>query len=440
MGTRNKQRRAAKARRRDRDRVRRFDAGARRGYERELSASDLARELLQTAVAAQHDDPWLAQVLAVLAELDQRTVDTELEAMLLRAVAWSWDHGWQPAELVRVGRRAGRDIGDVVWAAMAADHGRRSPSTLDPAWLDQVESLELPGSTATGWLAACGIAEGAGRATFLAVAVAAVGTIGRLGPLPTVIPPPGTNGARGRRDPRLSTDDPVLAKVRALLAQAESTSFEAEAEAFTAKAQELMARHAIDRAVLWDNSERGDRPVTIRLAIDDPYADIKALLLQVVAQHSRCQAVRHPPYGLSSVVGFASDCAAAETLYTSLLVQSHAALQYEAAKERPGGRARSRSFRSSFLMAFTSRIDERLREINAWVERDAVGEKGLSLLPVLAARNGAVDDAVRELFGGIVHDVVRGGSDRAGWVRGRMAADQARLNADIDRPRIALER
>ena len=37
---------------------------------------------------------------------------------------------------------------------------------------------------------------------------------------------------------------------RALLAQAESTTFEAEAESFTAKAQQLMARHAIDAAMV----------------------------------------------------------------------------------------------------------------------------------------------------------------------------------------------
>ena len=232
--------------------------------------------------------------------------------------------------------------------------------------------------------------------------------------------------------PVAAVDDPVLVKVRALLAQAESTTFDAEAAAFTAKAQELMARHAIDAAVLWASSERDERPTTIRLPIDDPYADIKALLLHYVAVRSRCRAVRHVHYGLVSVVGFASDVAAAELLFTSLLVQSQVALQAEGAKAAPGARARSRSFRSSFLLSYTRRIDQRLAEINAAVEGGAVDDRG-SLLPVLAARDDAVDDAVAEMFGELRPDVVRGGSDVAGWVRGKLAADLAQLTfADLD--------
>ena len=135
-----------------------------------------------------------------------------------------------------------------------------------------------------------------------------------------------------------SVDDPVLVKVRALLAQAESTTFEAEAETFTAKAQELMARHAIDAAMLWATTSRDERPTTIRLPIDDPYADIKSLLLQYVASHSRCTAVWDGVNALSTVVGFASDVASTEMLFTSLLVQSQAALRAEGAKAGPGSR------------------------------------------------------------------------------------------------------
>jgi hypothetical protein len=310
---------------------------------------------------------------------------------------------------------------------------------LDPAWRSQVEGLELPAVPAADWLAMCPTHGLLGRVAFLSTVVTAMVTLRGVGALPPVIPPPGGHDTSTRRS-RVAADDPVLAKVRALLAQAESTPFAAEAEAFTAKAQELMARHAIDQALLWEHSERDEVPITIRVAIDDPYADIKALLLQVVAKHSRCRAVRHSRYGLSSVVGFASDCAAAETLYTSLLVQSHSVLSGEAARQGPGGRARSRSFRSSFLMSFTQRIDERLTEVNAWIEREALDEQGPSLLPVLAVRDGVVDDAVNAMFGGLVTDIVRGGSDAAGWVRGRLAADRARLHADLDTPRQALGR
>ena len=164
-------------------------------------------------------------------------------------------------------------------------------------------------------------------------------------------------------------------------------------------------------------------------------ADIKSLLLQRVAHRSRCKAVYHPAYGLESVVGFASDVAAAEVLFTSLLVQSLAALQAEAAQTAPGGRARSRSFRSSFLLAFTQRIDARLAEINAAVESSAGAEHERSLLPALVARDEAVDAAFDAMFGSLVSGVVRGGTDVAGWVRGEMAADRARLKGgDLDVP------
>jgi hypothetical protein len=141
--------------------------------------------------------------------------------------------------------------------------------------------------------------------------------------------------------------------------------------------------------------------------------------------------VRHADYGLVSVTGFASDVAAAELLFTSLLVQSQAAMHAEGARAGPGSRTRSRTFRSSFLMSFTVRIDQRLAEINAAVEQDAVAEHDGSLLPVLAARESAVDDAVSEMFGELAAGMVRGGSDVAGWARGQLAADLAELNVAL---------
>jgi Protein of unknown function (DUF2786) len=264
----------------------------------------------------------------------------------------------------------------------------------------------------------------------LRAAVLALSTLSDVGPLPVLIPPPGSHAPAGRRD--ATVDDPVLVKVRALLAQAESTTFDAEAAAFTAKAQALMARHAIDAAVVWASSDRNEKPTTIRVPVDDPYADIKALLLHVVAQRSRCRAVRQVRYDLVSVIGFATDVAATEMLFTSLLVQSQAALQAQGVGQAPGSHTRSRSFRSSFLLSYTRRVDQRLAEINAFVEGGAADDHG-SLLPVLAAHDGAVDDAVAGMFGELHHDVVRRSTDATGWARGKLAADLARLTfADLD--------
>jgi hypothetical protein len=367
--------------------------------------------------------------LDALVDADPALVDQQAESLILTSVTLAWDNGWQPSELVRHARRCDARAGRLVATAVAADHVGRPPSTLHPRWVAQLDALGLPQvDGATGWVTAFGRSEDLGRRAHVGTIVIAVRALTTIGRLQKLIPPPGAaHRSVADHDPKL--DDPVLVRVRALLAQAESTTFEAEAEAFTAKAQQLMARHAIDTAMLWASSGRDERPTSIRLPIDDPYANIKSLLLQFVAHHSRCAAVWDDAHALSTVVGFAADVAATEMLFTSLLVQSQAALQAEARTSLPGTRARSRGFRSSFLIAFTQRIDQRLAEINAAVERAAQSERSESLLPVLASRDDAVQDFVAELLGPVRSSVVRGGSDAAGWARGRLAADLAKLTS-----------
>jgi hypothetical protein len=131
-------------------------------------------------------------------------------------------------------------------------------------------------------------------------------------------------------------------------------------------------------------------------------------------------------YALSSVVGFASDVAAAEMLFTSLLVQAQTAMQAAAATAPPGARTRSRTFRSSFLVAFARRIGARLEAINAGVTSAADSDG--TLLPVLAARSSQVDAAVDEMFGPLRATEMRG-YDAAGWASGQLAADCAQLGA-----------
>jgi hypothetical protein len=411
---------------------------------------------LAAARAVTGDAHFVASIVPKLSTVNRRLVERESEAALLSVVGLLWDNGWQPAELVRHARRTSAQTWRLVTLAVAADHARRAPHTLHPRWAAQIEALSLPQLTSSSrWLESFVGSESLDRTQMVAAVIETLSVCFAVGPLASIIPPPGSSedrdGTRCWRATVASTgDDPILVKVRALLAQAESTTFEAEAATFTAKAQELMARHSIDAARAWAHTEREERPVTIRLPIDDPYANVKSLLLQVVADHSRCRAVYHDRYALSSVVGFAGDVAAAEMLYTSLLVQSQVALQAEGATAGPGGRTRSRSFRSSFLMAYTGRIDARLAEINAAVEADATaaeersdssadagdvasGHGAGALLPVLAERGSVVDDEVGELFGELTTSRVRGGDDGLGWMRGRMAADRAQLRfADLD--------
>lgn len=361
--------------------------------------------------------------------------------MLMWLVGDVWQRGWQPSELARHGRRTDAPVGRIITALIDADNRRRDPATVHPRWIDQIDAVRVRTVPEHGWLVdLLDDEEVDGIARVLLIASTLL-LLAHLDTLPTILPPPGSDSATwNHRDDTGAADDPVLAKVRALLAQAESTTFEAEAETFTAKAQELMARHAIDAALLWSRSASTDEPVTVRLAIDDPYADQKAYLLHVVAKHSRCRAVRHERYGLQSVVGFASDVAATEMLFTSLLVQSQTAMMAEASNAPPGSRTRGRSFRSSFLYAYACRIDKRLAEITESVEAsveasmsESTAEHGSrsSLLPVLAARADRIDEAIAETFGELRSSPVRCAGDRLGWARGALAADRAQLNSDL---------
>lgn len=223
-------------------------------------------------------------------------------------------------------------------------------------------------------------------------------------------------------------DDGTLAKIRALLAKAESTTFPAEAEALSAKAQELMARHRIDRLVL--DAGVTDGLVGRRIWLDDPYADAKANLLGAVAAANRCRSIQLTSVGVCHVIGFATDLDVVELLHTSLLVQATTAIAAAGPQRDARGRSRTRSFRQSFLIAYGHRIGRRLREASETIESEAVEEVragGVDLLPVLASRDAAVDNAVRSAFPRLVSRRVSV-SNEAGWIAGTTAAELADLS------------
>jgi hypothetical protein len=247
--------------------------------------------------------------------------------------------------------------------------------------------------------------------------------------LESLLPLPGA----ARRAKAIGTtgrvDQKVLRRVRALLDKAESTEFPQEAEALTGRAQELMTRYSIDAALLAAGAADRDEPAGIRLAIDNPYEAPKALLLQEVAAANRCRAIWQKQIGMSTVLGFPADLEAVELLFTSLLVQATTALVHAGSRTDAHGRSRTRSFRQSFLSAYTQRIGERLRGATDEAVKQAATETGRGdLLPVLAARDQQVDEAFTARFSAVTQHAVRGGTDREGWTSGRAAADLATLH------------
>ncbi|MBB4775793.1 DUF2786 domain-containing protein [Actinomadura livida] len=309
---------------------------------------------------------------------------------------------------------------------------RAYAGAVDDRWREQLAVLEADvwwegdDGHADAWCER----EGVTNATYTTCAIELIQLLEGLPRLPSLGPRPGASvpgrdGPTASREQGRDVDQRTLGKVRALLAKAESTEFPEEAEALSARAQELMARHSIDHALL--AAETGDigGPAGRRIAVDNPYDSPKAVLLTVVADANRCKAVWHRELGFSTVMGYPADLAAVEMLFTSLLVQATAAMVQAGPRRDARGRSRTRSFRHAFLNAYAARIGERLREAAG---RAAESAGGNDLVPVLAARDRAVEEAVGAMFPKLAKGRAGSVSNYEGWVAGRAAADLASLN------------
>lgn len=172
-------------------------------------------------------------------------------------------------------------------------------------------------------------------------------------------------------------DAKALSRVRGLLAKAEATKFPEEAEALSAKAQELMSRYSLQHAIRDHEQGRAAEATARRIWIDSPYVIAKAALVQAVATANRCQMVCAEKLGCVAVIGAECDLEFVELLATSLLVQANRAM-LAAGRRSSDGRARTRSFRQSFLLSYAERIGERLSATSTTVATEV--DRG-ALLP-----------------------------------------------------------
>lgn len=344
------------------------------------------------------------------------------------AVGEAWERGWLPVDVWEdVRRTTDAAATDLLVDAIAADSAQHAPAAMHPRWTAQLERLD-----ARVWwrhdephLARWAQRRGIDVEQALTVTIGLLSKLAHLRRLPQILPPPGAARPASANAGRV--DQKVLARVRGLLAKAESTEFPEEAEALSAKAQELMNRHAFERALLDADTHQQHSVTSIRLWLDGPYLDPKSSLVSAIARANRCRAVFYPDQGFVALVGAELDLEISELLATSLLVQATRAM-VAAGTDRYGGTSRTRSFRRAFLLAYAGRIGERLAEATERAHDPADDPR---LLPVLASRSRAVDEAFEAMFPDTYRPKSTSISNHAGWHAGRAAADRARL--DIER-------
>lgn len=356
-------------------------------------------------------------------------VTAALRCAVLPLVSAAWERGWSPEDLHQLGRRRldAAGVGYLI-DAIAEESRQYAQASVPQRWRDELRQVgaQVWWHPEQGHLRQWEHRHGTGLASTLTTAIEVLAMLLALPVLPRIASPPGT--APAAATPRPGVDQKILSRVRALLAKAESTTFPEEAEALSAKAQELMSRYSLERIVIEDTADGGSDPrpaAARRLWLDSPYVAAKALLVGAVAEANRCRTALSEKLGFTTVLGDEVDLEIVELLSTSLLVQATRTMVSAGSQTTRAGRSRTRSYRHSFLLAYATRIGERL--VTARDASTAAVADPTRLLPVLAAREQVVDELFESMFPQSVSRSFSVGN-AAGWHAGRAAADLANLN------------
>jgi len=398
VGVNNRKRRAAKQRKRARERADQrsrqggatpfqadpgWDAGAAYGFV-ELQVTSTIRRLVRRKV----DDAELVVIAESLRRRIQphpgHVLETVLTDVMDRVLSSVVEGGWSSGDLVQLVRR---------------NSGEQCLSTLH-AMLDRRTHLRLDTPTALG----------------AALRLAAVITAAPRLEARDLIDATAADAAE---------EHPKLAQVRALLAKAESTTYDHEAEALSAKAQELITKYALDRLGNDPGGSGSSDLRVVRLWLDPPYVGAKAALVHEVARANQCRSASAEHLGFCILVGSAADLHAVELLVTSLLVQADTAMLRHGRRTDGVGGSRTRSFRRSFLLAYAARIGERLRDAVETV----TARQSTDLVPALRDHEEKVTEAFEAALPHIVMKETTF-SNAEGWAAGVVAADLALLDVN----------
>lgn len=398
-------------------------------YDPRAVIDELVAAGVRTALgSARPGDPSLPQVLVRLGDVGRDDlIDDVVARHLVPLLGAVWERGWSPIDLVHaMTQRFDAATGAVVTQAVLDDPGLQRPDRPD-RWTEHLDQLRRRRRRSA-------------EAHEISQLIRRFELARTLAHLPNVVPvvaPPSqwraaaAAGPVRERRPDEQVDPRMLERVRALLAKAESTNFDAEAEAFMGKAQELMAKYAIDVAMVSaataDARSLAAGVEARRLHLDDPYAAQKAQLLGAVASVNGGHVVWHEGWGFATVIGFPVELELTELTFTSLLVQMTRAMANAGAA---GGRSRSASFRRAFVLAYAQRVGERLEDARRRAGADADAQYGGALVPVQEARRAAVQERADEWFPH-AREMRTRSVDAGGWYAGRSAADLADLEPGL---------
>ncbi|OBH35591.1 hypothetical protein A5690_09735 [Mycobacterium intracellulare] len=418
MGKRNRDRRTTKQKHRRR-------SATEHRQSRPDRALILEHIVIALSTAASVPMSWHAAELLAQFRGYERELDIAADLAVHEAIRAAWVHGWSPTDLHEIARRR-MDATAVRYLdeAIVLESRRYSVATLHPRWREQLADIsKAVGPSASSpqmwrWAAAHSTDE----RTALTVVHQVLHVVGRIPTIEALLPLPGSHS--GQPAVAAEVDEKMLARVRALLAKAEATDYPDEAEALSAKAQALMVRHSLREAVADHDRGRVSVGAARRIWIDHPYVAAKVALVQAVAQANRCRTAWIRDLGCVVTVGDETDLDLVDLLATSLLVQASRAMMIAGRRHEIRGQSRTKSFRLSFLVAYAARIGERLSFTNASVTDEL--RRDDRLLPVLAARNRAADEAFTRLFPKTVASPLVA-YDAAGLGAGRSAADMATL-------------
>lgn len=230
-----------------------------------------------------------------------------------------------------------------------------------------------------------------------------------------------------------------IRKIKAILTQAESTTFEEERNAFNSKAAELMAKWAIDEAMLRDHEVAVTDIIAKSYVVGAPYSIDRLILVNMVASAMGCfsyytkqsrdgwktatKSKDHNTY--AHIVGFPEDVEMVEIMLESLNRQMEEEREREMRHQWFEGMGQKKVWNASFIRGYAQKIGWRL--VDAY--REIAGEQTGSVALALRSKKERLQDKMEAM--GLKSTKSNRQTDLTGYRSGQSAAERATIHKSI---------